>query len=143
MKILVFLLIILGIGYAGYRAYQASQEETREVRTVRSLPPSVQHVVAKMDASTQVTFFNEYEKKKKKISVGYLFWIIGFQYLYYGKAGLWFAYWFTLGGLGFWALADLVRMPSIARSANEQMARQALQTLQIGAAFSAPDLNAT
>lgn len=97
-----------------------------------------------MNASTQVAFFNEYERKKKRISMGYLLWILfGFHYLYYGKVGLQFAYWLTFAGFGVWALVDLFRMPSIARSANEQMARQALQTLQIGTAFRAPDLDVT
>lgn len=41
----------------------------------------------------------------------------------------------TFAGAGWWALLDLFRMRSLVRTANEQSARQALQTLHIGAAF--------
>jgi hypothetical protein len=133
----ILVIVLIAAAFGLYRAYVASQEESKEVRTIRALPPSVQHVVGQMDPQAQATFFNEYERKRKKTSVGYLLWLIGFHYLYYGKVGLWFAYWITLAGLGFWALVDLFRMPSIAHAANEQMARQALQTLGI-AAFAAP-----
>jgi hypothetical protein len=133
----ILLIALIAAAFGIYRAYLASQEESKEVRTVRALPPSLQHVVGQMDPQSQAAFFNEYERKQKKVSAGYLLWLIGFQYLYYGKVGLFFAYWFTAGGLGIWALVDLFRMPSIARAANEQMARQALQTLGI-AAFTAP-----
>ena len=141
MSTFIVLVVLAAIAYAVYRvyrAYTAAQEESKEVRTIRSLPPSIQHVVSLMDGRSQAALFNEYEQKKKKISVGYILWFIfGFHYLYYGKVGIQFLFWFTGAGLGFWALVDLFRMPSIARSANEQIARQALQTLGI-AAFAAP-----
>jgi hypothetical protein len=34
-----------------------------------------------------VALFNEYEAKRKKTSVGYLLWLIGFHYLYYRRSG--------------------------------------------------------
>jgi uncharacterized membrane protein len=136
---LIGFIILVAIGVAIYRAYAASQQEAKEVRTIRSLPPSVQHVVGQMDAVSQSALFNEYEQKRKKTSVGYFLWLIGFHYIYFSKIGLFFAYWFTAAGLGIWALVDLFRMPSIARSTNEQVARQALQTLQI-TAFATPQL---
>lgn len=136
MKTLLILLLLIGLIAAAVMAYRSSQEETREARTVRSLPPSVQHVVAQMDGGSQAAFFNEYERKKKKKSIGWLLWFFfGFHHLYVSKVGLQFAYWFTFGGLGIWTIADFFRMPSIIRSANEQMAREALQTLHIGTAF--------
>lgn len=140
MKSLLLIVIIAAIAFAVYRAYQISQEESKEGRTLRSLPPSVQHVVAKMDGESQTAFFNEYERKKKKISVGYIFWVfLGIHYLYYGKVGLQFAFWFTFGGFGLWALADLFRMPSIAHAANDQIAREVIQTLHVGTAFLGPE----
>jgi TM2 domain-containing membrane protein YozV len=132
----VILLLLIGLIAAAVMAYRSSQEETREARTIRSLPPSVQHVVAQMDGGSQAAFFNEYERKKKKKSIGWLLWFFfGFHYLYVGKVGLQFAYWFTLGGVWVWTIFDFFRMPSIIRAANDQMAREALQTLHIGAAF--------
>lgn len=135
MKVLI--VVVLGlIAFAIYQAYKASQDESKEARTLKSLPPSVQHVVSQMDATTQTALFNEYETKRKKRSVGYIVWfLLGWHYLYTGKVGLQFAFWFTLGGFGLWWLADLFRMPSIIRSANEQIARQAVQTLHIGATY--------
>lgn len=89
MKALMIIVVIGAIAFAIYRASQASQEESKEDRTVRSLPPSVQHVVAKMDGQSQTVFFNEYEKRKKKVSVGYTLWfLLGMHYLYYGKIGV-------------------------------------------------------
>src|SRR3954452_13061130 len=108
--VLIVLLIFAAI--AVFRAYAASQQESREARTLGALPPSVQHVVARMDPQAQAAFFNEYEGKRKKTSVGYLLWLFGFHYLYYSRVGLWFAYWFTGAALGVWALVDLFRMPS-------------------------------
>lgn len=131
-----FLLFLAGVGYAVYQAVQASKQETTESRTLKSLPPSIQHVVAKMDSSSQNTFFNEYESKKKKKSVAWIAWfLLGWHYLYLGKVGIQFAYWFTLGGFGVWAFVDLFRVPSIVRSANEQIARNTIQTLGTMSAF--------
>src|SRR4051794_13322693 len=92
-----------------------------------------------MDPEAQAALFDEFAAKRKRTSVGYLLWLVGFHYLYYSRVGLFFAYWLTWGGLGLWALADIFRMHSVARAANEQIARQALQTLGL-AAFSAPQL---
>jgi hypothetical protein len=139
MKNLIILLVLVGACFAAYNAWKASQEESSEARTVKSLPPSVQHTVAQMDAAAQSAFFNEYESKKKKRSVGYIIWLVcGWHYLYTRKVGLQFAFWFTLGGFGMWWIADLFRMSGIIRSCNEQIAREALQTLAIGNQFKNP-----
>ena len=136
METLIWIVVVAAIGMAGYQFYRSSQEESKEARTVASLPPSVQHVVAQMDGGSQAAFFNEYDRKKKRKSVGYLAWFfLGWQYLYARKVGMQFAFWFTLGGCGVWWFVDFFRMPSIIRSVNEQMAREALQTLHIGTAF--------
>lgn len=134
----IVLVVIVGVAVAIYRSYQASREEGSEARTIKSLPPTVQHTVAQMDALSQSAFFNEYEKKKKKVSIAYIMWfLLGWHYLYTKKVGLQFAYWITFGGFFFWAFADLFRMPSIVRSCNEGIARDALQTLSIGNQFRA------
>lgn len=136
MKGLLLLAVLAGIGFALYKASEASKQESSEARTVRSLPPSVQHVVLQMDPGAQSALFNEYESKKKRTSIGYIFWLfLGWHYIYARQIGLQFAFWFTLGGFGIWWLVDLFRMPSIIRACNEQVARQALQTLGLGTAF--------
>jgi hypothetical protein len=47
-------------------------------------------------------------------------------------------FWFTFGAFGLWWLIDLFRIPSVLLSANEQAAREALASLGIAAAFTAP-----
>lgn len=144
MDTVIWILVIVAAAAAGYQFVRASQEESKEARTVKSLPPSVQHVVAQMDGGTQAAFFNEYDRKKKRKSIGYLAWFfLAWHYLYARKVGMQFAFWFTLGGFGLWWFVDLFRMPSIIRSVNEQMAREALQTLHIGAAFASMPAAAT
>lgn len=139
MKSLLPVLILGALGVAIYLSVRASRVESVEARTLASLPPSVQHVVARMDGTTQAALFNEYTVKRRKVSVGYLlWWFFGFHYLYAGKVGVQFLYWVTFGGIGIWALADLFRMPSIMRDANEQIARQALQTLHLATAYDGP-----
>ena len=136
MKAVITIIGLALIAYAIFQAYKSSQKESKELGTVASLPPSVQQAVIAMSDSYRASFFAEYDQKRKKTSIGYVLWFIfGFHYLYYGKVGLQFAYWFTFGGFLVWTLIDLFRMPSIARQANEQIARLALQTLQIGASF--------
>jgi hypothetical protein len=140
VKIVVILVIVLAVGFALYQAYAASQEENLEARTIKSLPPSVQHVVAQMDPASQASFFNEYDRKKKKRSVAYILWLtFGFHYLYARKVGMQFAFWFAWLFFVFpgviWWWVDLFRVPSIVKDTNEQQAREALQTLHVGAAF--------
>ncbi len=137
MKAVLPIIILAIIAFVIYRAVKASKDETSEERTIKSLPPTIQHTVSQMDPMSQNAFFNEFQKKRKKLSVAYVLWLFGFHYLYLGKVGLFFAYWLTAGGLGIWAIADLFRMPSIVRSANEGNARDALQTLAIGNQFKA------
>lgn len=138
MKSLIVIVFIAALVFAGFKAYKANQEESSEARTVRSLPPTVQHTVAQMDTASQNAFFNEYENKKRKLSIAYIAWfLIGFHYLYTKKVGVQFAFWATwfIGVGEVWWLVDLFRMPSIVRSCNEGIARDALQTLMIGNQF--------
>lgn len=138
MKDLIFLIVIAALAFAGYRAYKANQEESSEARTVKSLPPTVQHTVAQMDSASQNAFFNEYDRMRKKTSLAYIAWFfIGFHYLYLKKVGVQFAFWATwfIGVGEVWWVVDFFRMPSIVRSANELIARDALQTLAIGNQF--------
>ena len=142
MQHFIVLVILVVIVSGGVKAYQSSQKESTEQRTLSNLPPSVQYVVAQMDGGTQAAFFNEYWDKRRKISVGYVCWIIfGFHYFYIKKFGLQVLFWlsFVFFGLGLiWWIIDFFRIPSIMREANEQIARQALQTLQIATSYSAP-----
>lgn len=135
MKSLISLLVLGVIGYALNQAFAASRSETSESKTARKLPATVQHTLVNMPAAAQTAFFAEFDRKRRKVSVGYFAWIIGFHYLYARKVGVQFLFWFTGGGMLIWWFVDLFRIPSIMRSANEQAAREALATLGISAAF--------
>jgi len=53
------------------------------------------------------------QSKVKSTGTAYLLWLfLGAHYAYLGKWGIQFLYWFTLGGLGIWALIDLFTMSS-------------------------------
>ena len=136
----LFVFVVLAVVAVGVTMYvRASREEQAEARSLKSLPPSVQNVVGKMGANEQAAFFNEYERKKRKLSVSYLLWIFfGLYYVYNRKVGLQIGYWLSwFIGVGVvWWVIDLFRMPSIVRASNEQVARDALQTLSLGSMFS-------
>jgi hypothetical protein len=138
MKSILPLLVLAIIGYAIYQGVMASRSESSESKTTRKLPATVQHALLSMPPAAQTAFFAEFDRKRRKISVGYLTWIIGFHYLYARKVGVQFLFWFTFGGFGIWWFVDLFRIPPVLRSANEQAAREALATLGIAAAFAAP-----
>ncbi len=139
MRSFVGAAVLVLIAFAIFRAVQSSKAENTELGTLQALPPSIQQVVSKMDPETRNVFFREYAQKRKPLYVGYILWfVLSLYYAYYRKVGLQFVFWITGGGFLIWWIIDLFRMPSIARQANEQIARQVLQTLQIGQAFDPP-----
>ena len=120
------------VAFGAYRAYESYQAESSEDRTIKNLPPTVQSAVAALDVEAQNAFFLEYNQRRKKIWVSYIigFWP-GWHYIYNGRVGMQFAFWFTFGGIGVWWFFDLMRMPKIVRATNANMAREALQTLSL------------
>ncbi len=138
MKTLVVLIIIAAIVVAVWKSKQAKAIDNSELNNIQALPPSVGRAVEMMDPVSQSAFFNEYQMKKKSLAAAYILWLIfGAHYIYFRKVGLQIAFWLTwFIGIGIlWWLIDLFRMPSIRRQFSEQVARQALQTLQTGASF--------
>lgn len=60
------------------------------------------------------------EKELRDTPMAYLLWLLfGAHYAYLGKWGLQILYWLTLGGLGFWALIDIFRIPRMVREHND------------------------
>jgi TM2 domain-containing membrane protein YozV len=89
-----------------------------------SIPPSVQSAFASLDPQAQKAFRREYSTGSKSTLVAYLFWIlIGFHYLYLGRIGTQFAFWFTAGGFVIWWIIDFFRIPGLVRSQNHDRAR--------------------
>lgn len=59
MKTSIIILILGFVGFAIFKGTQAAKAENADFRNIKKLPSRVQSVVAKMDAATQTTFFNE------------------------------------------------------------------------------------
>ena len=128
-------LLILAIIF-GVMNMIRNKDTDKDVQTVTALPPSVQNVVAKMDANTQNAFFTEYNRSKKSVGFSYFMWLLfGIHYAYNRKIGLQFVYWFTLGGFFIWAFIDLFRMPLIVQGSNSVIAREIANTLSLGNTF--------
>jgi hypothetical protein len=135
---IIFSLIIVAIlGFVVWKSVEARRGEG-DWRLVKNLPPSVQGVVARMDATTQTMFFNELETRRKSLATSYLLLLIGWHYVYLNRIGMQFAFWFTGAGAGIWWFVDLFRLPSLVRGINEQRARETIQTLAMGTAFGVP-----
>jgi hypothetical protein len=100
----------------------ASQLSRNDVVT---LPPAVEAGKAKLAPEMQSAFVRDFGLRRKSLLVAYITWLLlGWHYLYLGKIGLQFAFWFTGGGLLVWWLIDLFRMPGVVARRNEDVARE-------------------
>lgn len=90
-----------------------------------SLPNTVKNAYQALGPHQQKAFRKEYGRRKRSMFVSGLAWLmLGWHYLYFGKAGMQFAFWFTAGGMGVWWLVDLFRLPGMVKTANEDLARE-------------------
>lgn len=65
------------------------------------------------------------QSKVKSTGTAYILWLfLGAHYAYLGKWGIQFLYWFTLGGMGIWALIDLFTMSSKVEKYNSLIFQQ-------------------
>jgi uncharacterized membrane protein YagU involved in acid resistance len=139
MKNLIVLIILVLIGFAIWKIIEAKKIENDELNAISKLPPSVANVVAQMDATQQAAFFAEYQKNKKSLVTAYiLVFVFASYYFYFRKPVFNILLWFALALFGFgaiWIFIDLFRMPSIRREYNNEVARNALQTLSLGNSF--------
>lgn len=88
------------------------------------MPPSVRAALKSMDKDQQRAFRREYNRQAKSVIVCYVTWLLlGWHYLYLGRAGMQFAFWFTAGGLLLWWLLDLLRVPAMVGAHNADLAR--------------------
>ena len=89
------------------------------------LPEAVKTARAKLDPKMQKAFTRDYSRRKKSLLVAYIAWLLlGWHYLYLGKVGVQFAFWFTAGGLFLWWVLDLIRLPGVVARHNEDVARE-------------------
>lgn len=65
------------------------------------------------------------QSKIKSTGTAYLLWFfLGAHYAYLGRWGLQILYWFTVGGVGLWALYDLFTMSGKVSNHNSEIFRQ-------------------
>jgi hypothetical protein len=65
-----------------------------------------------------------YYGKLKSTGMAYLTWFIGLHFAYLGNWGLLILYWFTIGGLGVWAVIELFIIPSRVETINNNLYAQ-------------------
>jgi uncharacterized membrane protein YagU involved in acid resistance len=139
VKTLILLIVVVLLGLAIWKIVEAKKIENDELNSVSKLPPSVANVVAQMDATQQAAFFAEYQKNKKSLVTAYILVIVfASYYFYFRKPGLNILLWIASAFFGIgtiWIFIDLFRMPSIRNEYNNNVARNALQTLSLGNSF--------
>ncbi|MDD5190993.1 MAG: TM2 domain-containing protein [Dehalococcoidales bacterium] len=96
------------------------------------LPSMVKIELFKLPPEKQTLFLEEYKRKKKNTGISYVLWlVIGLHYMYLGKVGWQFFYWFTLGGIGIWAFIDIFRMPGMVNNYNRDVAVDVFRDLKM------------
>lgn len=90
-----------------------------------SVPSSVKTALTKLDSGQQKAYTIDYNRRCKSTLVAYLAWfLLGWHYLYMGKVGMQFAFWFTMGFLIIGWFIDFFRIPGMVARHNEDLARE-------------------
>jgi len=95
-----------------------------------SLPSIVRHELTTLPPHTLQAFLEEYYRQKKSTALAYLLWFFGFHYLYVGKWALFIIFFLTFGGMFFWWLIDIFRVPGIVGDYNKDVAVRALTSIR-------------
>lgn len=96
------------------------------------LPIMVRNELAKMSAEKQEEFIDDFQRKQKSVGVAYLLWFcLGCHYGYMGKWGMQFLFWITLGGLCWWLIIDIFRIPKMIQNVNKDTATDVMRNLKM------------
>jgi len=98
-----------------------------------NLPAMVRNELAKLSAQRQQEFVEEYNRKKKSLTLAYLLMLPLCLFLYYGyihRWGLQFLFWFTGGGFIIWWFIDLFRLPTLIKNYNMDIANEVMRNLK-------------
>jgi hypothetical protein len=133
---LFFGVLLLGSVLFGAIKVTTKQENNKDIE---KLPASVENLFNRMDKANQNLFKDEYDRRRKFLLTSYLFWLIGFHYLYNKKVGLQVFYLITLGGFVVWVIIDFFRMPRIVNATNGEIGREIVNTLALGNTFKTTD----
>jgi len=96
------------------------------------IPGAVLRRLDSLDQLTQEAFLTEFQKEKKSGFVAFLLWWVfpAWHYFYIGKVWLNLLFWLTFGGIGFWWVIDLFRLPSLVREYNKTVAIGVLKEIE-------------
>ncbi|MDR3560847.1 MAG: TM2 domain-containing protein [Negativicutes bacterium] len=84
---------------------------------------SIKMAMASLPPEAQKEFMRDLNKRSKSVVVAYLAWfLLGWHYLYLGKTGKQFAFWFTFGFLVVGWIVDFFRIPGMVALVNDDMA---------------------
>jgi hypothetical protein len=121
MRTVLGIVVIGTIGYASMMAVRSRRGEWSAEELCAALPRSVRQALRTLSDRRQERFLDEFALAARRSSIGWLLWLTGCHYLYARRPVAQVVYWATLGGLGAWALVDLVTMPAIMRQANQKI----------------------
>ena len=85
---------------------------------------ALKSALGKLDPAQQKAYKRDYRRRCKSTLVAYLAWLLlGWHYLYMGRVGMQFAFWFTFGFLVIGYFLDFFRIPGMVSRHNEDLAR--------------------
>jgi TM2 domain-containing membrane protein YozV len=88
------------------------------------VPRSLRDGFGRLPDEVKIDVQRAYKRRHKSLSTAYVLWLLlGFHYVYLGRAGTQIIFSLTLGGLLVWWLLDLFRLPGMLRTYNEDVAR--------------------
>lgn len=94
-------------------------------------PPVVQSAIVKMSEEEKLVFKTEYyQRRRSKVAMIILAVLFPIQLILLGKAGLWFAFVFTGGGLGLWRLVEIFLTPSRVDERNGEIATEIIRNIK-------------
>ena len=96
-----------------------------------TIPAMVRSELRNMPPEKQRQFLEEYTRRAKRTSSGYLRWLVGFHYAYVRKWGVQLSLFLvTLGALWMWWIVDFFRIPSLVDNYNKDVAISVLRDLK-------------
>lgn len=92
----------------------------------------VQKAPSNLSPDDCLIFEQSFQRKAKSTGVAYLLWFFfGLHHIHLGQWGMQLLYWLTFGGMLFWALIDLFRIPGLVDGVNRNIALQTLHDLKV------------
>lgn len=94
-----------------------------------ALPSMVADSLTSLPEKSKAHFYEEYNRNKKSYLLVFPMWLISFHYLYFGKWGTQFLFWFTFGGFLVWYFVDFFRIWGMVSNHNKTAAIEALKNV--------------